>query len=120
MTGRRAERLSRLCLASALFATGLGGCQQAPKTRESRGASLFARVCAGCHGFTGRDGIRAGYRVPPRDLTDPKLYATLTDAQIKDVIRNGKGQMPPFGRALTAQDLDDLLVHLHSLPRTPR
>jgi mono/diheme cytochrome c family protein len=109
-----------LCLGAALFVAALGGCHRPPKSQESRGASLFARVCSGCHGLTGRDGIRSGYRIPPRDLTDPELYKTLSDDQIKGVIRNGKGQMPPFGRALTPEDLDDLLTHLHSLSKVPR
>jgi mono/diheme cytochrome c family protein len=105
-------------LLALIAAVGLFACQRPSKTGEDRGASLFARSCAGCHGPTGREGVRAGYRVPPRDLTDPKLYATLDDNAIKDVIRHGKGQMPAFGRALGPGDLDDLLAYLHGISKT--
>jgi mono/diheme cytochrome c family protein len=103
-----------LALATALA----GGCVRPQKTAAQRGAGTFARMCAGCHGANGREGARiTAYRPPPRDLGDPKLFAILSEDQMRDVIRNGKGYMPPIGRVFSAAELDDLLAFLHTLPK---
>ncbi len=57
-------------------------------------AVIFRNQCAMCHGNSGKgDGISAGaLTVKPRDYTDPKWQASVTDADIKKIILlGGKG-----------------------------
>lgn len=76
---------------------------------SERGATIFEKACATCHGPEGA-GIR---EKDTRDLTDHGFQKTMTDRQIRMVIRMGKGKMPSF--ALPAQQLADLLVFVRSL-----
>jgi mono/diheme cytochrome c family protein len=92
----------------------LVGCSRLEKTAEERGAGVFLRTCSGCHGADGRGSSRPGFKVPPRDLTDPSLK-DLRDAEIEAVIREGKGQMPPFGRLMRPEDLDAVVRFVRSL-----
>ncbi len=73
------------------------------------------RSCASCHGPTGKGGARPGYKVAPADLTSPELHQRLGEAGLKRTIVEGKGQMPPFGKMLTDEQLADLLLYLSEL-----
>jgi mono/diheme cytochrome c family protein len=56
----------------------------------------WQKNCAQCHGARGRgDGPQAAMARPP-DLTRRAWQERVTDAQIADVIRNGKNKMPKF------------------------
>jgi mono/diheme cytochrome c family protein len=87
---------------------------------EDPGARLYLRSCGGCHGPTGKGMLRPGLTVLPRDLSDATLYDTRSDEQLRAVIVNGKGQMPPFKRLLTDEEIAAVIAHLHTLARRPR
>ena len=58
----------------------------------------FDSVCAKCHGADGRGGVPAAEGQPaPRNFRDPAFQSSRTDAELRNVIKNGKGPMPPFG-----------------------
>lgn len=50
--------------------------------------------CVPCHGLVGRGDGPKGPAVKARNLADPEWQASVSDAQIAESIRNGKGQMP--------------------------
>ena len=103
--------------AVACFALALSGCRKAPKSPEERGAGIFARSCASCHGPTGRPAPGLGLPVMPRDLSDARLYQERSDAELAAAIRDGKGAMPAFGALLGDEDLKLVIAHLHTLAR---
>lgn len=71
---------------------------------------LFDSICAKCHGSDGRGGVPAAEGQPaPRNFCDPTFHATHSDADLKKVIREGKGPMPPFA-ALFDETQTALLV----------
>jgi len=87
---------------------------QAGSTGDQRAAALFGQLCATCHGASGMgDGQAAGsLPVKPRNYTDPAWQASVTDAQIKDIIVRGgqavgKSPMMPGNPDLT-QDPEKL------------
>lgn len=74
------------------------------------GEQIFLQRCFACHS-TIQDQVRSG----------PSLYGEMRKsphkktAEIKTIVLNGKGRMPPFKERLTAQDLDDLIAYIRSL-----
>ncbi len=80
--------------------------------------------CSQCHGLNGKgDGPNATKDQPvsPRDHTDTKTMAKLTDADIENVIRDGgkatgkSTMMPPFGKSLTDGEIKELVKYLRQL-----
>jgi cytochrome c oxidase cbb3-type subunit III len=76
-----------------------------------QGRALFRGNCAFCHGLTAEGG-----RGP--NLVSAPLHHGEADADLKGVIRNGvPGTTMPAFSELAADDLDNLLLYLHSLSR---
>ncbi len=67
------------------------------------GQDIFTTACSTCHGETGQG---AG------GLGGPALTHTLTRDAIVTVVTHGRNQMPAFGSALDAQDLNDLVAYV--------
>ena len=101
----------------AACAMALGACRHPRRTPVERGQGVFLRSCAGCHGQDGRGAHPPGFSVPPRDLTTPELQARLSDGALRETIRYGKGQMPPFGASLLPEDVEDLVAFVRTLKR---
>ena len=91
------------------------------------GAKIFAEKCARCHGRgakgDGPDLVKLQSAVSPDDWTDKESNKELTDSFIFAMINkggkaNGKSRiMPAFGDKLDAQQVQDLLAFIRSLPR---
>ena len=69
------------------------------------GRAVFERNCASCHTSEGV-GSRAG-----RPLTDIALEEPDRSVHI-DSVTNGKGAMPAFGAALSADEIDSVVSYL--------
>lgn len=105
-----------LTLACLGFGVLAAGCQtRAQRSAQERGKAAFARICSGCHGYDGKGGMRTGFTVPPRDLTDPAFHASVTDEDILFTLRNGKGQMPAFAALLPESEQLELVAFIRSL-----
>ena len=64
------------------------------------GASLVAANCASCHGGDGGGGVGP-------QLSDGKVTAAFPDAADEiDVVTNGRGSMPAFGKGLSANEIE--------------
>ncbi len=123
--GRRlAVKRIRLLLIAAASAMLLCACGPEPRksdaelgldSQQARGRHIFDRECASCH-----------YAYATRSLRGPSLHGLFTkpylpsgtpanDDRVRDVVLYGRAKMPGFGRALSPQQLDDLLAYLHTL-----
>jgi len=86
-----------------VFGTCLCGCHRAS---PDAGAAVFKKNCFGCHGSTATQAFAAplsGY------------LNSHGEAETRRIIREGKGNMPPFGRRLSRRELDDLMAYLKLL-----
>jgi mono/diheme cytochrome c family protein len=71
------------------------------------GQDVFTAKCGQCH-TTQADQVRLG----------PSLYHEMkkkSDAQVRAILKNGKGKMPSFDGKLTPQETSNLLAYLHTL-----
>jgi mono/diheme cytochrome c family protein len=113
------RRHAALCLASWLCVVGslsALGCEARDQSPLGRGGRTFQRSCSGCHGADGRGVHRLGLVKPPRDLTQAEFHAQISDEQLRQVIRVGKGQMPAFGGLMADEDLSNVIAFIRSLP----
>src|SRR6266478_1822310 len=76
-------------------------------------SATFRTKCAMCHGPDG-SGSEVGKSMNVPDLRSP-VVQKLPDAQLAQVIANGKGGMPSFKNSLSEQQIHALLAHIRSL-----
>ena len=78
------------------------------------GAALYGQKCAICHGKGGQ-GTAAWKAKGQPDFTDSKYQASVTDQQISNSIRDGKGKyMPAFKGKLTDQQISSLVAQVRA------
>ena len=85
------------------------------------GAQVYAQRCALCHGAGGHgDGPAAASLNPkPRNHTDGSYMNARTDADLLNVINNGKGAMPAWKGVLSEEEITAVLKHVRSLANPP-
>jgi len=81
----------------------------------------YLRTCATCHGATGRGSWRATvFLIRPRNLTDTKAMAQLSDEYLFNLIKHGGATigepgMPAFGYHLTDDEIRALVAYVRTL-----
>ena len=118
-----------LVLLLALLATACSGNPNAKKPAAENGLSqrsagaiapaddgrdLFLANCAGCHGRNADADTPVGRAWLVPSLRSPQVQS-LSDRQLMEVIRGGKGKMPAWDGAFSQVDLQHLLAYLRSL-----
>lgn len=82
-------------------------------------AALWNASCATCHG---RDGLGDGAARPPgaqiADFSSTQWQSTRSDEQLAQVIRDGRGMMPGFGKQLNASGVEALVAHIRRLAQS--
>jgi len=78
------------------------------------GQSTFEAHCATCHAPDGSGNSAVGKSMKIPDLHSAEVQK-LSDAQLADVIANGKGLMPGFKSNLSKDEIDALVKHVHQL-----
>jgi cytochrome c oxidase cbb3-type subunit 3 len=90
----------------------------APSERNQVIDVTWAKQCATCHGRRGKGDGPSSTMVKARDLTNPEFQASLSDEQLKKVIREGKDKMPAFN--LPDSVIDGLVQHVRGFVKKPR
>ena len=83
------------------------------------GERIYKQRCVLCHGPEGKgDGPGAAALNPkPRNHTDASYMSTQTDEQLLHSIREGKGQMPAWGKILTEEEMHSVLAYIRTLAK---
>ena len=93
--------------------------QETPKpTSEaiSRAKKLYGFDCAVCHGAKGdgKGDMSADFPGKIRDWTNPDSLKDFTDQQLFDIIKDGKGDMPPEGKRAKTDEIRGLVSVVRS------
>jgi mono/diheme cytochrome c family protein len=94
-----------------LFVTSIARANPGPDGAAS--SATFRTECAMCHGPDG-SGSEVGKSMNVPDLRSP-VVQKLADAELAQVISNGKGGMPSFKNSLSEGQIHALVAHIRSL-----
>lgn len=93
--------------------------------RTASAEENYRLYCVQCHGTLGNgQGINqtgGGLAVSPRDHTDAEGMSKLSDEELRLAITEGgdavqKSElMPPWGKLISAREIDELVRHLRAL-----
>jgi len=90
---------------------------EAAAAESDPGVVNFEMHCATCHAQNGSGDTPVGKSVKIPDLRSPEVQSQ-PDAQLVEIIANGKGAMPPFKSSLSKDQIDALVKHVHQLAKT--
>ena len=84
--------------------------------QSNSGETTFRSNCAMCHGTDGSGNTPAGKHFGARDLRGVHVK-DLTDAQIEQVITDGRKAMPAYGKNLSADQIKELVQYIRKLQK---
>ena len=89
---------------------------------QARAKEIYGVDCAICHGDNGngKTDLAKGMELTLQDWSDPKTLADKPDQELFNMIRNGKGQMPPEadGRAKD-EEVWNIIIYIRNLYKLP-
>lgn len=80
---------------------------------SAESAALFKSKCAMCHGPDGTASTTMGKNLGIKSYKAPEVQKQ-PDADIKNIIVNGKGKMPSY-KTLTTEQVDGLVKYIREL-----
>jgi cytochrome c6 len=87
--------------------------QTNPAPDSADAGATFRTKCVMCHGPDGA-GSQVGKSMNVPDLRSPEVQK-LPDAQLAQLISDGKGGMPPFKSSLSEDQIHSLVAHIRTL-----
>jgi cytochrome c6 len=94
-----------------LFVASIARANPSPDSAAS--SATFRTKCAMCHGPDG-GGSEVGKSMNVPDLRSEAVQKR-PDAELAQIISDGKGGMPPFKSSLSEAQIHDLVSYVHSL-----
>jgi len=84
--------------------------------RADDAAALFKTKCAACHGADGKGETGMGKTLKLRDLSSDDVQKQ-SDAQLTDIIANGKNKMPAYKGKITDDQIKQLVGYIRDLAK---
>ena len=90
---------------------------------QARGHRVFLTRCATCHGPQGRGDGQNAYNLDPRPPDFQQSLSAHRPSYWRQIVEGGSAAVgrsplcPPWGRALSARDIDALIAYLAALQR---
>lgn len=110
-SARKVRNMGKLFLAVVVMAL-FGG----TAVRADDGAATFKAKCAMCHGADGAGSTPVGKSMKIRDLGSAEVQAQ-TDAQLSDIVTNGKNKMPAYKGKLTDDQIKGLVAYIRQFAK---
>jgi cytochrome c5 len=86
---------------------------------QAHAKKIWGYDCAMCHGEkgNGKGDVVDAMKLTMKDYTDPAALKDMTDGQLFDIIKNGKGQMPGEGERTKTDDVWNLVILIRSMSK---
>ena len=75
------------------------------------------KMCAKCHGKTGAGDTKMGQKMKVHDYTKADFQAKYTDDELFKVIKEGKEDMPAYGKKLTDDQIKEQVKLIRSFKK---
>jgi mono/diheme cytochrome c family protein len=105
--------LMMLVLFAGLMLFVVSIAQANPAPDRAADSATYRTKCATCHGPDG-SGSAVGKTMNVPDLRSPEVQKT-SDAQLAQIISEGKGGMPPFKSSLNEDQIHSMVSYVRSL-----
>lgn len=89
----------------------------AATAQAGSGASIFKGKCQLCHGADGTGNTALGKQLQVANLRSKDVQKK-TDAELRKVIHDGNGNMPPFGEQLGGGEINQVIKFVRTLGKT--
>lgn len=101
-------------MGTVVLVLGIASLAGSSARAQGDAAALFKSKCAGCHAADGTGNTAAGKAMKVRDLHSPEVQKQ-TDAQLTDIITNGKSPMPGYKGKVTDEQIKELVGYVREL-----
>src|SRR5436190_20380268 len=82
---------------------------------QNASEASYKAKCASCHGADG-SGSPMGKKFGVHDFQTGDVQK-MSDKDLSDIITNGKGKMPAYGKSLKAEDIQGLVAYIRTLKK---
>jgi mono/diheme cytochrome c family protein len=82
---------------------------------QNASETLYKSKCVTCHGVDGA-GSAIGTKMGAHDLTSATVQG-MSDAELTDIVTNGKNKMPKYGASLKPEDIKGLVAYIRTLKK---
>ena len=108
--------MKRIDIQVFTFATALAAVLSLPLSAHAQdAATLYKSKCAACHGADGT-GSPMGKKMGAHDFTSADVQK-MSDADLTDIITNGKDKMPKYGSSLKPDQIKDLVAYIRTMKK---
>ena len=107
--------MKRLNLPLLTIATALAVVLTLSFPAHAQSADIFKAKCAMCHGADGA-GSAMGKKMGAHDFTGAEVQK-MSDAELTDVINNGKNKMPKYADKLKPEEVKGLVAYIRTLKK---
>jgi mono/diheme cytochrome c family protein len=85
----------------------------------AKAKKVYGYECEMCHGATGdgKTDLAKDMKMTLTDLSDPKTLTGKTDAQLFDLIKNGKGTMAAEGNRMKTDDIWAVVLYIRAMAK---
>ena len=86
---------------------------------QAKAKKMYGYDCSMCHGDNGngKGDLVADMKLTLKDYTDPGALKDLSDGDIFNIIKNGKGQMTGEGDRAKTDDIWNLVIYVRSFAK---
>lgn len=78
------------------------------------GAALYKAKCAACHAADGSGNTTVGKSLKVKPFASPEVQKS-TDAELMQIITDGKGKMPAYGKKMTPAEIESLVAVIRTM-----